>query len=329
VALLEGLAGCVVNKCLGVAAELDLAEHLEGGGLDPATLARITGTDPDALERLLRALVGLGCFRVDRGGRYANNAVSELLRRDHPQSLRDFVLFFSSPWTWGLFAHAPHAVRTGESGVIAAHGAAFFEQLRREPELGERFDRAMAGSSRVNAAALATRFDFSRFRRVCDVGGGTGTNLREILRASPRLEGVLFDAPEVAERAAKELEAHGLGERCRAVGGDFFQELPGTCDLYLLQAVLHDWNDDACVRILTRVREAAPRAHVLVLESIRPAHRGHDFTKLLDVWMLLATGGGRERTRAEFRSLFGRAGYRLARASSLPTLFLAMELEPI
>ncbi|MDJ0847494.1 MAG: methyltransferase [Myxococcota bacterium] len=328
VAILEGLTGITVNKAVGIAAELDLAEHLADGPKDLPALARVTATHADSLQRVMRALVGLGFFRVDRAGRYANNGTSELLRDGHPQSMRDFVLFFSSPWVWELFSHGRHAVRTGESGVVAGHGVPFFEHLERQPELGERFDRAMAGSSRANAAVMAERLDFSRFRRVCDVGGGTATNLVEVLLANPHLEGLLFDTPAVAERAAKVLEDRGLGERARAVGGDFFASVPRACDLYMFQAVLHDWNDEECVRILGRVREAAPQGRVLVLESIRPEHAGYDFTKLVDVWMLMATGSGRERSTREFEELFVRAGYRLVGRSVLPTLFHAMELEP-
>ena len=243
--------------------------------------------------------------------------------------MRDFVLFFSSPWVWELFSHGRHAVRTGESGVVAGHGVPFFEHLERQPELGERFDRAMAGSSRANAAVMADRFDFSRFRRVCDVGGGTATNLCEVLARNPHLEGLLFDTPVVAERAAKVLEDRGLAERARAVGGDFFLAVPRSCDLYMFQAVLHDWNDEECVRILTRVREAAPQGRVLVLESIRPEHSGYDFTQLVDVWMLMATGSGRERSAREFEELFLRAGYRVVDRSVLPTLFHAVELAPL
>ncbi len=328
VAILEGLTGVTVNKSVGLAAELDVAEHLADGPKDLPALARLTGTHAESLGRVMRALVGLGFFRVDRQGRFANNATSDLLRDGHPQSMRDFVLFFSSPWVWEIFAHGRHAVRTGESGVLAGHGVSLFEHLARHPELGERFDRAMAGSSRANAAVLAERFDFSRFLRVCDVGGGTATNLCEILDHNAHLEGLLFDTPVVAERAAKVLEDRGLAERSRSVGGDFFAAVPRSCDLYMFQAVLHDWSDEECVRILVRVREAAPEGRVLVLESIRPEHLGYDFSKLVDVWMLMATGSGRERSAREFDEIFVRAGYRVVDRSVLPTLFHALELAP-
>ena len=187
----------------------------------------------------------------------------------------------------------------------------------------------MAATSRVNAAALALRFDFSSYFRVCDVGGGTGTNLREILDRNAHLEGVLFDVPSVAERAAKALADTGLRNRSRVVSGDFFESVPEACDLYMFQAVLHDWGDEECLRILGRVRAAAPEARVLVLESILPEGRDYDFTRLVDVWMLLAMGSGCERTSAEFHALFARAGYRIVRTLSLPTLFQVMELETL
>ncbi len=326
VAILEALAGIVANKALGVVAELDIAEHLSGGPRGVGELARACGADANSLDRILRALVGLGFFRVERDGRYANNPASELLRAGHGQSMRDFVLFFSSPWVWELFTHAPFATRTGKSGVVETHGCGFFTYLHRHADIGPRWDRAMASSSRVNAAILAGHFDFSDYGRVCDLGGGTGTSLCEMLHRNPHLRGVLFEVPIVAERARATIENAGLSDRAEIVGGDFFEHVPGGCDLYSLQAVLHDWNDDECVQILARIREVEPQASVLVLESVRPEHDRYDFTKLVDVWMLLAVGSGGERSVAQWEALFERAGYAVARRRPLPTLFEAFEL---
>jgi len=328
VAVLEALTGIVVNKALGVAAEFDVAEHLADGPRRIEDLARACQADAVSLDRVLRALVGLGFFGVDDEGRYENNASSELLRASHPQSMRDFVLFFTSPWVWDLFAHAPYAVRTGRSGVEEAHGCSFFGYLHQNEEVGPRWDRAMASSSRVNAAILAARFDLSRYRKVCDLGGGTGTNLCEMLRHNPRLEGVLFEVPIVADRARETIAEAGFAHRAKVIGGDFFEAIPEGCDLYSLQVVLHDWNDDDCVAILRQIRETSPRANVLVLESVRPEHDRYDFTKLIDVWMLLAVGSGGERSPAQWEELFARAGYAVEQRRPLPTLFEAFELSP-
>ena len=91
---------------------------------------------------------------------------------------------------------------------------------------------------------------------------------------------------------------------------------------------MHDWDDDACVQILTRCRDAlAAGGRILVLEQTLPEHDGDDVARALDLEMLVDTGRGRERTRAEFEALFARAGLRVR--SVVPIAVLSLyELEP-
>ena len=328
VAIMEGLTGPILSKSLAVAVELEIAEHLRAGPLEISALAEKCDALPETLARVLRTLCCLGFFRERRDGRFSNNSSSRYLLADHPQSLRNFVLFFGSPWIWRLFQHLPESTRTGASGASIALGKNFFQYVESHPELRDSFQRAMAASAGLNAAMLATQFDFKACFRICDMGGGTGTSLRAILSHNAHLMGVLYDLPGVIELAEKEMDKSELGVRMALCAGNFFESAPEGCDLYLFQAVLHDWNDEECVQILRTLRHRAPTSRVLVVESLIPEGRGYDFSKLVDVWVLLATGGGRERTLRECDDLFRRAGYRTKNSFSLPTLFTVMELEP-
>jgi spermidine synthase len=179
----------------------------------------------------------------------------------------------------------------------------------------------MGDVSRVQREIVPRKHDFSACRDVCDVGGGTGTLLAAILKESPRARGTLFDQPAVVAKAAPVLEAAGVAERVEVVGGDFFAAVPEGRDRYLLQAIVHDWDDESCVKILGNVRAAmAPDARVLVLEQEMPSHDGWHIVKAVDLEMLVDTGAGRERTRAEFTALFERADLRIARTRALPVL---------
>jgi orsellinic acid C2-O-methyltransferase len=152
------------------------------------------------------------------------------------------------------------------------------------------------------------------------VGGGNGALLVGILRAHPNLTGTLFDLPPVVERARPELRAAGVEKRWEAVAGDFFVEVPGDADAYLLKHVIHDWDDNRAAAILRCCRRAmGPAARLLIVEGVYPprvdrseACRG---AAANDVNMLVCTGG-RQRSEAEFRGLYAAAGLRLSRISS-------------
>lgn len=320
VRVLEGSFGLIETKALGAAAELGVADALADGPRTATELAEALPADTDALARLLRLLVSLGYFRRVRGERWANNAASEYLRRDHPDSLRDWARFMGADWTGSIWNELPATVRTGRSGTEMAFGLPFFELMEDRPEAGALFDAAMESSSRFTAPMFAAGFDFSDVRRVCDVGGGTGALLATVLAAHPHLTGVLFDLPRVVADAGPVLAPHGVADRVEVVGGDFFTEVPAGCDCYVMQSIVHDWDDDACVQILTATRDAMPAgARVLLLEAIMPTSDVLHPARYADLMMLVLTARGRERTRSEYEQLAARAGLRVSRVVNVVT----------
>lgn len=330
VAIFERAIGIVDTKAIAVATELGIPDALGDGPRASEDLATEVGADADALERLLRYLVGRGVFRRRRDGRFANNATSTRLRRDHPDSLRPWVRFYGAPWHVAIWNELEHSVRTGRGAAREALGYDFWDYLTTEnPAAGLVFDEAMEAASRVQLDAVARRYDWPAEARVCDVGGGTGALLAAVVGAHPHMRGVLFDLPEVVAKAAPVLATAGVADRVEIVGGDFFAAVPEGCDRYVLQAIVHDWDDDSCVRFLTRCREAmAEGARVLVLEFVMPEHDGDALVKALDLEMLVDTGAGRERTRSEFDALFARAGLRVRRVVRI-ALTHVFELEPV
>ena len=152
---------------------------------------------------------------------------------------------------------------------------------------------------------VLSSYDFRRFGKIADIGGGRGHLLRAVLDTVPTAKGVLFDLPDVV--AGFDLDR----QRLTPVAGDFFRDPLPAADAYLLMEVLHDWDDPSCVAILTALRRAAPPdATVLVIEGVLPEDRLDPRAQTLDIIMLTVTGG-RERTPAGLGALFEQAGWQL------------------
>jgi predicted O-methyltransferase YrrM len=320
VRVFETTFGFVEAKALYLGAELGFADFLAEEPRDAGSLAHAAGTDADATARLLRLLQGLGYFTQGRDGRWRNTAMSDLLRADRADSVREWVRFLCGPWHGEIWNHAVHSIRTGRSASVEAFGAEYFDWLTANPEAQTTFDAAMEQSSQLSGPSLVAGYDFSGVRRVCDVGGGTGALLATVLVANPRAEGVLFDLPEVVERAAPVLRAAGVQDRVEVVGGSFFDAVPNGCDRYLLKAILHDWADPECITILSRIRDASPNARVIVVDQLMPTSRGPHPAKDSDLMMLVLSGSGRERTETEFATLVARARYRVHRVLPMPVI---------
>ena len=155
--------------------------------------------------------------------------------------------------------------------------------------------------------ALAPAYDFSPFRTVCDVGGGTGSFLKRILEANPHLRGTLYDMPSVVENQV----LGSLDGRVEVVAGSFFERVP-SADLLILKAILHDWSDEKCAVILARCREAMPPAgRMLIIDRL--LQEPLDVTSLFYDLHMLVQIGGRERTASEFSALLENAGLHLQR----------------
>jgi hypothetical protein len=172
---------------------------------------------------------------------------------------------------------------------------------------------------------VAQAYDFPPDATVVDVGGGHGGLLLAVLRRHPGLRGALFDQQHV-------LDGHRLGElgaddRWDLVAGDFFTGAPSG-DVYLIKRILHDWDDEGCLRILRQCRRAvSDGGRVLVVDAVVPPGNDPDPGKVIDV-LMMSSLTGRERTRADFDALFTRAGFRLTRVIPTDTRLSIVEGVP-
>jgi hypothetical protein len=319
------IGGYHLTQAVHVAARLGVADLLRDGPQDAAQLARAAGADGPSLRRVLRALVGCGVF-AEEAGRFRLTELSELLCSDAPGSLLAAALTVGDVH-YAAFGELLHSVRTGRPGFDRAFGAPFFDHLAAHADAAESFDAAMADLRGRTAAALLEAFDFAGVGTLADVGGGTGALLAAVLPRHPTMRGILIDLPDVVERARPHLRAAGLEGRCALAGGDFFEAVPAGADAYVLRHVIHDWDDDRAVRLLSNCRAAMHGdGRLLLVESVLGPDGGPSLADALDL-MMLALTGGRERTEQEYAELLSAAGLRLARV--IPTAAEVHVLEAV
>lgn len=307
--------GSWITQGLWVAGELGIANLLGDGPRTAEDLAAQTRTHGGALYRVLRALASVGVFAEDENGRFSLTPLAELLRSDVADSQQAFAVMMGAEFhaAWGELLHS---VRTGHPGFENKFGVPFFQYMTEHPERHRTYDVAMGAFGIEEIGPVLDAYDFGVFRTVVDVGGGSGVFLTAILEQYPGIQGILFDLPAVAERARSSILRAGLSDRCRTEGGDFFASVPSGADAYVMQHVIHDWQDSEAITILRNCREAMPReGRLLLLETVIPPGNEPCFGKWLDLMMLLV--GGCERTEEQYAQLFSAAGLRLNRV--IPT----------
>jgi SAM-dependent methyltransferase len=251
-----------------------------------------------------------------------------VLRDDHPQSVRASLRRVRDFW-WSAVGELEHTVRTGESAFAHVHGVPFFRYLRQNPDIQRRFDAGMARVSDADDAAIAASYDFARFRRIVDVGGGRGGLLAQILIRAPDAKGVLFDQPQVIAAATRPDEA-GVQDRIEKITGNFFDAVPDGADCYVIKGVLHDFDDAQCIRILSNCRAAMRSGgRVLIANQDPPASGAGPHPNLtMDLQMMILLSG-RERVGAEWAEIFRQAGLRVGDTIEMRAGFTLIEGIPL
>ena len=317
VILRQMIMGFRVTQLVFVAARLGIADLLADRARRAEDLATHAGVHPRTLYRLLRALGSIGLLSETAGHFFELTPLGQTLRSEEPGSPRALALLYGDEWLYRAYGALLYSVQTGKSAFEHVHGVGFFEYLEQNAEAASVFNEAMTAFSRQEEAAILAAYDFSRFTRIVDVGGGHGSLLAAVLGTHPNVEGILFDQPSVVEGAPSLLAESGVAERCQVVAGDFFDQIPAGGDAYVLKRVIHDWDDEQSVRILQNCRAAMTNeARLLLSEGIVPSGGEPSEAKLFDINMLVSCGA-LERTEQEYGDLLDTAGFEMTRV--IPT----------
>jgi hypothetical protein len=300
--------GMVQSACLYAAARLEIPDKLETGEKSASELAETTGVDTAMLYRIMRYLASLGVFEEKPGQRFALTPLSEMLRKNVPGSFHPFTIF-NTENVFEIAMELVPALQDSAIPFVKKHGKHPFEIMLSDPDSAAFLERAWQGVHGPETDAVLDAWDFSDVQKLADIGGGHGDMVVAFLERDATRSGAIFDLPGVTAQARSRIDAAGLSERCEAVGGDFFSEIPVKADTYFLRHILHDWNDEECRTILRNIAaQCEPGARVLIAECVIREPNVPDSGKILDMEMLLYLSG-KERTEDEYRALLEETGF--------------------
>jgi len=301
------------SQILYAGVKLGVFDALASGPKNAVQVASALNVDAAMLYRLMRALGSLELLREDSTRTFSLTPTGELLRLDHPHKLRGMALCEEGPLTYSAWKHLPNLIEEGEQeGFVREFGRPLFEYLSHNPSHGEVFNEAMSSYSSTQttwALEALAGYDFSRISHLCDVGGGHGHMLCSFLAKHPHLKGTVVELSSAIENTdLLWADKMGVGDRCTYIAGDMFREVP-PADAYMMKMILHDWNDEECVQILSNICWAVPpNGRVFIIEHVIPDPETPHFSKLFDIHMLVMLTG-RERTTAEYAGLLEGAGW--------------------
>ncbi|HZJ13534.1 MAG TPA: methyltransferase [Chthoniobacteraceae bacterium] len=304
------------SKVLLTAVEFGVFTRLAGRKLSGAELGAELKLHPRAIADFFDALVAMKFLERESDGpqaKYSNTPDSALFLDEKSPRYVGGILVMLNARLFKFWHDLPEALRTGQPQNEIKHGQkGMFEELYSDLPRLEQFMGAMTGLSRINFEAFAEKFDFSKFRTLCDVGGATGLLSIEAAKRHSHLKCTSFDLPEVELIAKKHIAAAGLENRIGTASGDFFKDPLPRADIITMGMILHDWNLEKKMHLIRAAYDALrPGGALVAIEAlIDDARRENVQGLLMSLNMLIEFGDAFDYTGADFRKWCGEVGFK-------------------
>jgi hypothetical protein len=313
--ILQTAFGFWNSKVLLTAVTFDLFSKLGQRRLTGTQIGKELCLHPPGIADFLDALVAMKFLEREGEGRdaqYFNTPATSLYLDRHSPRYIGGILEMLNARLFKFWNDLPEALRTGQPQNETKHGGkGIFDSLYADPAKLEQFLDAMAGLSRINFEALADKFDFSRYRTLCDIGGATGLLCIEVAKKHPQIQCISFDLPPVEPVASKHIAAAGLSDRIRTASGDFFQDPLPKAEVITMGMILHDWNLEKKLKLIHAAYNALPPGGALITVEalIDNARRENVFGLLMSLNMLIEFGDAFDYSAADFEKWCREVGF--------------------
>jgi hypothetical protein len=289
------------------AAKLGLPDKLATGPATAEQLAAALGLSAPHLHRFMRGLCAIGMCEERPGGTFALTTGGQSLRPDSPSRLAEKIQIVVGQY-WRPWAELIATLETGKPAFDKVFGMSVSEWRAANAAQGALFDSYLARETSGQLASIIAAIDLS----------GVGTVA--VLPVRYRPDGVPFDRSYMVDMSQPYLPLLKAVKRVEFVAGDILDEIPVEADLYLLNGVLRQWDDDDARTILRNCRNTmTDGARLVIVERLMPERATDDPAAIMLDLHMMAITGGRARSLAEFKVLLAKAGLTLGKVTPTST----------
>lgn len=293
-------------KTLLSAVELGLFGTLGDKAMTGEELTRALKLHPRANPDFFDALLSIGILAREGDGpsaRYRNTPeTAHFLDKGKPTYVGG-LLEMANSRLFRYWADLTIALKTGKPQNETKNGGdSFFAELYADEARLEQFIDAMTGASMGNFAALAEKFDFSRYNTLCDVGGAAGILSIMVALRHKHITCVSADLPMVSPIALRKIRSFGVCDRVKTRDVDFFKDPLPKADVITMGMILHDWDLDNKMMLIRKAYDALPEggAFIAIEQLIDDARRENTFGLMMSLNMLIEFGVAFDYTGADF-----------------------------
>lgn len=315
------------SRALYVVTKLEIADALNNSTKSTTELAKQLNLNEGHLYRLMRMVASIGVFEELSHRVFKNNKTSHCLKKDTPDSVRAMILMHNSPeMTMPWIESLESCIKDGEIPFEKSNKLDLFDYMNKNQEFDLLFSEAMDSVENVAGSEFLKDLNWSKFSRIIDVGGSKGAKSLAILKENPSLTAVVFDRPQVIEKARgywKGKVEKELLSRIEFIKGDMLESIPkaeSDLDAYFFMAVFHAFNDEKCKLILQNLKKSigSKNPYIVIADAVANEVAIDSITASMDMQMLMGTRG-RERTLNEWIELFNDTDFAIEKIIDIRT----------
>jgi ubiquinone/menaquinone biosynthesis C-methylase UbiE len=285
------------------AAGLDFFSKLEDSFISAADLADMLGLDKKGTTRLLDCLVTFDLLSKENN-RYHTTEKGSYLSSKNPESVLPMINHMNAIWeNWSCLTDI---VKKGTNPNIRP---VVDSESRKDRKA---FIGAMHVAARRISKKIAEAYDLSPFKKLLDIGGGSGAYTIAFLKKNPNLNAVIFDLEGVIPITKEKIAESGLQDRVGFVPGNFYEDdLPGGFDLALLSAIIHQNSPEQNLALYRKIYHSlVPGGRLIIRDHIMDESRTNPPAgALFALNMLVNTPAGDTYTFKEVTDTLAAAGF--------------------
>jgi 3-hydroxy-5-methyl-1-naphthoate 3-O-methyltransferase len=323
------VTGFWASKALMSAVELELFTKLSGGKqMTLKELQQALEMEARPTDVFASSLASLGLLQVTKkeGSErlFANSPVSEMFLDKSKSSYMGEIVIMFDKRLYKAWDKLVESLKSNKPVNAADGGGAesIFDQAKSKQAIEEiqRFTHAMHGVSIGPAMQLPRMYDFSKHRRMMDIGGGSGVYAIQVVKANPHMIATVLDLEPVCQVAEQYIKIHNLQDKVKTKPLDFFKEdIPTGYDVAFLSLIVHDYNEEKGIALLKKIYNSLTNDGVVVISEwlLNDEKSGPAASALMGLNMIIETYGGKNYSYVEIADMLNQAGFKRAEKHSL------------
>lgn len=249
--LLSLAVGYQKSQTLFTFVEIKIPQILKGEKLSAKEIARKIKIHPLAAERFLNSCVAVGLLEKEDEFYFNTEFSEKFLVKDS-----DFYLGGQ------MRRYQKRSYPQWENLTEHLQNWQYGEQSDETPDTEDQGADAMAEQHNlalIHGRKLAEHFDFSNYKKLLDVGGGTGAMSIALCEKFPDLRATIFDLPENIEKAKEFVSKSDAESRIELIGGDLTKDdLPEDFDVALLANLLAAFDAETNKKLFKNIYDKLP-----------------------------------------------------------------------